>query len=210
MENGKVLHIKYINSVLSFLKENRCILLLTAFFLTGLISGTFIYKNNENIFNFVVKFSEDFVNTRTGESFIVIFLKSLLFQMIFLSFIFIMGTSVTGITFVPIAIFIRGALVGGLTGNIYSVYALNGIVFNAVIIIPTTVISIIALIIGAEHSLVFSKQVSLLTFPNSKPRNLSYAFKYLCIKFLILCIPIIVSALLDAWLSRKLIPYFLL
>ena len=97
---------------------------------------------------------------------------------------------------------------GSLMTNVYGVYALKGIVKNALAIVPTSVISVLFMIISAREAMRLSACVIKITLPNSPPRNLSPAFSAFLKRTCVLLIPIILSAVIDAWGSAKAISFF--
>lgn len=208
MSKGTILNFKKLNNSFIFLKNNWCILLLTALFIIGITAGTFLNNSKSNFSAFFDSYSNDFLKLRILKNFFEIFTDSFLTSFIFILLIFLFGTSVTGPVTVPLVVMLRGMIFGSLVGNIYSQFELKGITFNAVILIPSTLITVIFLLIAAKESMQFSLQIIDITLPNSAPKNLSFQFGRFCKRQLILVVPIIFSAILDAWLSTKLIPYF--
>lgn len=208
MQKGTVLNLKHLNSIFLFLKNNWCLITLTIMFLIGLSIGTLVSKDNSKTLDFLKLITDSFLMLRINGNFLTIFLSSVLITLIFLVLVFIFGTSVTGITFIPLIMCIRGILFGSLSTIICSDFSLKGIAFNAIVLIPPTVISVIFLIIAAGEAIRYSLLVTKITLPDTMPKNLAIPFRNYCRKFLILILPTLISALLDAWLSIKLISYF--
>lgn len=208
MNKGTVLNLKHVGVVFTFLKRNWCILLLCVLFLGGISCGTLIKDESSILSNFSSFYFKAFLNSRITGKFLNIFFDSFLLSFLFLILNFLFGTSVVGPVTIPIITFLRGELFGILAGGIYAQYELEGITFNAIILIPSTIISVISLLIAARDSMYFSLEIIDITLPQSKPKNLSFIFSKFCKKFLLLIIPILFSSLLEAWLSVKLISVF--
>lgn len=208
MHKGTVLSLKRLNVVLIFLKNNWRLLLLSFCFILGVSISTFFCRENNKIFSIAKELLQSYLLVRTEGSFLTVFTNSFLFNAAFLVTIFTMGTSVIGVSLVPIITLVRGAVVGFLVSLIYSQYALNGIAFNALILLPPTVISATALIFAARESISFSLQVIQLTFPDKMPKSLCFAFQYYCRRYLLYLFFTLISAALDGWLSISLVTYF--
>lgn len=208
MHKGKVLNLKHLNSIFVFFKNNWCLISLTIMFLIGLIIGTFISKDDSKTLDFLNWITDSFLKLRINGNLLTVFLNSLLITLIFLALVFIFGTSITGITFIPLIMCLRGVLLGSLSTIICSEFSLKGVAFNAIVLIPPTVISVIFLIIAAGESIRYSLLVAKITLPDTTPKNLALPFRNYCRKFLILILPTLISALLDAWLSTRLVSFF--
>ena len=208
MQKGTVLNLKHLNTSILFFKKNWCMLTLTLFFILGLLFGSFLFSENKDFLEFTQAISKSYLKVRFEQEFLSVLKSSILINLIFLLLIFILGSSVTGVTFVPLIFSINGIYFGSIAAYIFSQYALKGIAFNAIVLIPPTVITVIFLLLGGRQSMYFSLSLTKITLPQTAPKNLSYAFKSYCIYYIFLIIPIIISALLDAWLSKRLLPYF--
>lgn len=207
MQKGTVINLSNFKNIFSFFKSNWCLLILTFSLLFGLIFGIFTFNEDNSFSKTLLGFTESFISNRFSENYIKIFTSSFFLSFAFILGIFIFGTSVTGVTLVPILVAFRGILLGTLIGNIYFEYSLTGIAFNALIIIPPAVITIIFMLISARDAMRFSLLVIGITLPETATKNLSIKFKSYCQRFILLILPIIFAALLDAWLSTKLISF---
>lgn len=207
MQRGTVVNLKHFKIGFDFLKQNWKLILLTLCFIVGIILATFSINKTGYIFKQLNLASQNFIKLRLGKDFLKIFFKSLLINFGFLLSIFVFGSSVNGVTLVPVVIGLKGYLLGYLISYIYSMFELKGIAFCALIIIPPTVISVICLFVFSKFAMCFSLRVINVTMPNNGNKNLNLQFKQF-VKQLFLClIPIIFSAVCDGWLSVKLVPY---
>ncbi len=208
VQKGRVVNLSHLNKVFTFFRLNSYIIALSMFCISGITFGIFGTKFNEKFLVIFEKYTKSFLDLRSDNGFLHIFADSLLLNLCFLVLIFVLGTSVTGITLAPILVFLRSLLFGAVSGIIYSQYSLKGIALNALIIIPPTLVAVIFLILSAKEAMKFSLILIKQTLPETKPQNLSYNFSRYCIKNLLLLIPIILSSVLDSWLSIKLISFF--
>ena len=208
MQKGRVVNLSHLNKVFSFLHINCYIITLTVMCVSGIALGIFGTKFNDRFLDLFKSYTESYLALRSEGTFLRIFSDSLLLNFTFSLLIFIFGASVTGITLSPILVLIRSLLFGALSGVIYTDYSLKGIALNALILIPPTVVAMIFIILSAKESMKLSLVLIRQTLPETKPKNLSFDFRRFCVKNLILFIPIIISSILDGWLSIKLISFF--
>lgn len=209
MQKGRVLSIKSFG-IFEFFKNNSFLLTVTLIFTIGFFAGIFTHNNLSFLKSYSSDYITEYILLRTSESFGTIFINSMFGFLSALFIFFILGASLFGVVTVPSALFIKGLLQGGITAFLYSSYSLKGIAFNAVIIIPPTLIFLIILILASRESVRFSIKFSSLTLPKTLPINLSVDFKDYTIKYLILALSTVVCALIDAIVSSGLIKHFTL
>ena len=207
MQRGTVVNLKHFKIGFDFIKQNWKLILLTLCFIVGIILATFSTNKTGYIFKQLNLASQNFIELRLSKDFLKIFLKSFLINLGFLLAIFVLGSSVNGITLVPVVIGIKGYLLGFLISRIYSVYELKGIAFCALIVIPSSIITVICLFVFSQFAMCFSIRVINATMPNSIVKNLNFQFKQFVKLLFINLLPIIFSAVCDGWLSIKLVPY---
>ncbi len=209
MQKGRVLSIRNFG-ILEFFKKNSFLLTVTLIFTIGFFVGIFTQNNFSYLKSYSNEYITDYIFLRTSEKFGVIFINSLFGFLSSLFILFLLGASLFGVVTVPSALFIKGLLQGGITAFLYSSYSLKGIAFNAVIIIPPTLIFLIILILASRESVRFSIKFSSITLPKTLPLNLSVDFKDYTIKYLILSLSTVACAFIDAMISKGLIKHFTL
>ena len=207
MQRGTVVNLRHFKIGFDFLRQNWKLILLTLCFVVGIILATFSSDKTSYIFKQLNIASQNFIKLRLNRDFLKIFIKSFLINFGFLLTIFVLGSSVNGITLVPVVIGIKGYLMGFLISYIYSNYELKGIAFCALIIIPPSIITVICLFLFSKFAMCFSLRVINATMPNGINKNLNLQFKQFVKLLFINLLPIILSALCDGWLSIKLVPY---
>lgn len=208
MRKGTVINLGQFNSALAFLRKNWCVLLLALAFVIGLVFGSVIMKNNPTVLKWAESYTNSYLDLRNNGSFWQIFMSSFMVSFSFLLINSVLGTSVIGVSTVPLIIGLRGAVLGSLMGTVYLKLSLKGVIINALAIVPTSVVSVLVLIISAREAIRLSATVIKITLPNSPPRNLSPAFSCFLKRTAVLLIPIILSSLIDAWASAKAMSFF--
>lgn len=193
---------------LEVLGKNRLLLLLCVLFLGGVIAGSTCLGNNERLSALAENGLRQIVSERSGAAFGAVLFNSFGSSMVYLTAVCVAGTSMLGIVISPVTVIWRGFYFGLLTALLYSEYALKGVAFNAIMLIPPAVFSVIGLILGAKDSVTFSLLLAKLTLPRSAPGSLFSEFRLYCIRFAILIITALLSALTDALVSHFFIGFF--
>ncbi len=134
--------------ILTAIRENLAIVIFTLLFAFGVLLGVLFFADNKmlaeseailDLFNDIRK------NYAFSKSFFTLFI----FEFAFLFAIFLFGTSLLGLAFVPFIIFVRGAFSGLLLCGLYSNLGLTGITLNLLTLLPSTIINVLTLISGA-------------------------------------------------------------
>ena len=140
--------------------------------------------------------------------FFSVFSNTFVFNLLVMCICFTVGTSMLGVILAPLLSFLYGGLFGSLASYLCVTYQLKGIAFNAVVLIPGYIISTVAMLFAAREAVLFSYSVSSLTFIGSSHNDLPIKFKGYCLKFVIMILAAIISALVDAAFSGSLIKIF--
>lgn len=197
-----------INSKFKVLTEHSgflsLILLFIIFFSLGCV---FIFKNN-----YVLEFIKNeviyFLSTRKGGKFTAIFLNSILFIIPCTLTSFVCGTSIVGCVLSPLFLIYKSFVLGAYAGYLYATYQLEGIVFNALVFIPSALVSVFALILSIRESVSFSVILADMCIKGQKNINMITNFKYYCYKHLIILGLLLLSVLLDIGCSALFIKFF--
>ena len=177
MKKGRVLKLWHFGEMFEFFKKNNLLMILTLFFIGGFCFGIYFCSKETGLFDFSKRYIADYISNRTGYSFISVLFRSFFSSMLFIAVCFISGSSMLGIILVPFICSAKGLLLGTIAANLYIGNSLNGIAFYAVLILPSAVISVIAIILASKESIWFSLLLARLTFPSTSPKNLSFDFK---------------------------------
>lgn len=204
MKKGKVLKLNFLSKAICFTTTNKIIIILTFCFITGFLFGLFFLEEFDSFNNYVSKYSNDFINSRLNNGYMKIFFDSLFESLIHILIIFCVGTSMFGLIFIFPLIFIRGYFYSSIISYLYLSYGVKGIVINAIAVLPFSILFIIAYILCCFESFKFSLSLANQTFLNSEYRNLSISFKNYCIKYSLILILILISAVIDSVISINL------
>ena len=187
---------------------NNWVLCLTVFFIFGFSIGIFLFEKRGLFEDWANNYLLNFISARTGVKFFRIVLSSFLSSMLFLIVSFVCGTSVFGVVLSPFCVAFKGLLYGIISAMLYSEYSLKGVAFHAVVLLPPAIIAVIALVLSAKESMLFSLMLAKLTLPTAIPANLSYNFKKYCFKNFLFCLLILFSAVVDAVISTNFLSRF--
>ncbi len=207
MRRGKVLNLSRFR-LNEFLLKNGLFTVLCILFIAGIILGSVIWDNTSNLTNFSRDNFTDFLNSRSQNQFFRIFIDSFLSSLTVAAIIFISGSSMFGVVLVPSILIYEGFTYGSLSAFVYSQYALKGIAFNAVLLLPFSCILTLTLIALSVESVKFSFSLGKLTLPSTVPQNLFFSFKIYFLKFIVFSVFILLSAVIDALLSSAFISKF--
>ena len=87
-------------------------------------------------------------------------------------------------------------------------YELEGIVFNALIFMPSAITSVFALILSVKESVAFSAILAKMCIKGKKNISLFTDFKGYCYKHLVILCILIVAVILDLGCSTLFIKFF--
>lgn len=200
MRKGTVLSIKGLK-IGSFISKNNILVILVALFIAGIAIGTFSYQKLNILAEYSDTYIQRFISQRFESSFFSVVLNSFMESMLMLLILFTFGTSMLGVILAPFSLLARGVLYGGVTALLYSDYSVKGIAFNAVLVLPSAIILISALLLASRESVKFSLIIARMSLPGSSSFNLSVDFKNYCGRYLFITMLVLVSALADAVLS---------
>lgn len=200
MRKGKVLSLKNF-SFARFISRNNILSLFVVLIVAGVAVGIFTESKLKVLSDYSALYLERFILLRSGESFLSIALSSFMGSALVLLILFAAGTSILGVIFVPFLAVLRGVFYGGISALLYSEYAVKGIAFNAVLIIPSAFVFVIALLLASRESMRFSILIAKISLPGSASVNLSFDFKNYCGRYLFIVLIALASALTDAVLS---------
>lgn len=200
MQKGKVLSLKNFK-FMDFVARNNILTILVVLIAGGIAVGIFTQSKIQLISEYSADYLERFIALRSGESFVSVALSSFMGSALVLLLLFAAGTSMLGVVLVPLLTAVRGMFFGGVSALLYSQYAVKGIAFTAVLIIPSAFVFVIALLLAARESMRFSVLIAKISLPGSPSVNLAFDFKNYCGRYLFIALIVLASALVDAVLS---------
>ncbi len=192
---------------IAFLKENTVAIVLLILSVLSMLCGTLSLKN-ERIAMLAAEEFKSFVVERTNVTFFKAFLSSLIHTLKLPLVSFLCGTSVLGTVISPSVLLYAAFRYGYISGYVYSVFGLSGIVFNLFVLILPTLILLFSLLVSARECVDFSKLIASLCIRQTRPVNLYNNFHTFCVRHLVLLFPIIISALADISLFNIFEKYF--
>lgn len=200
MKKGTVLSLKKIRFS-ELAAKNNILVILVLLFVAGIIAGTFSVSHVKALSDYSEKYIEKFISVRTRASFISVTAESFVGSALTLLLTFAAGASLLGVVFVPMLFFLKGALCGGVSAFLCIEYSVKGIAFNAVLVVPATIVFVTAFILAAREAVKFSLVIAKITLPGTPALNLAVDFKNYCGRYLFICLIVLASALTDAVLS---------
>lgn len=189
------------------LENSGFITLAITFIVAFLLGCVFVFKNS-NVQDFISSEFKTFFDIRNMGSFGTKFINSTLLVLPCALLSFVCGMSVVGFAISPILLVYKAFIFGSYTGYIYEIYELEGIIFNALILIPSAVVSIFALILSVRESVNFSVNLSRFCVMGKKSNNLFFDFKSYCYKHLVILFLVIFAIILDLGCSALFIKFF--
>lgn len=187
------------NSFGNWLIEQQTVIILIALLLAGIISGSLYTANDKG--KFLTELSELIKSSYlacSDSSFLELFFHSIISNSLFFAPVFIFGTCALGAPVVFGISFLKGLGLGVLTSFIYQNYHLQGLGYNAVILIPGAVLASSALIYACKEGLNMSISVFRNLFlPSQKRKEKNITFKLYCMRFGVLFLFIILAAITD-------------
>lgn len=209
MQKGKVFNFKS-SKFYDFISANNILVILVLLFIIGLTVGTFTENRIMLLSDYSKNYIDRFVSEHTDMTFFTVAVNSFMHGMMFLLLLFIFGSSMLGIVLIPVSVAAKGILYGSITALLYSEYSVKGIAFNAVIIVPSTIIFIVAVLLAARESVKFSLIIAKMTLPKSPFVNLNFDFKNYCGRYIFITVIVLFSAVTDSFISHTFIDKFVL
>ena len=207
MRGSRVLSLNGVKAV-NFLKENGSLIFLTLIFVLGVLSGALFFEKQIAVADYAKNQFTNFLALRQEGTFFSIFFASLINLLIYFGAVFISGTSVVGNIVSPFVLLWFGFNFGTLSTHLYGGYALKGIAFSAIILIPASAIFALILVFCSREAMRFSLLLTKLFTPQGVSVSVFENFKCYCIKFLYYLVFVFLSATVDSLLSTFFIKFF--
>lgn len=193
---------EYGNGVITSLKKNRRILIMMLLFAAGMIIGALSLKKADSYLSgaFSDMFSV-YIRSKSSQSLGMNFINSLAVNAAFMLAVFVFGLCAVGLPLICILPIIRGVGIGMLSGYLYSNFALRGLGYCVFVIYPGLIPAIFALLLACSAGINSSYEM-LLSLSSAKAQRGEWSIKIYCMRFLIICILIVLAAVTDAAASR--------
>lgn len=208
MRKSVIFDLGHFNRFFNYFIKNYILIILCTLYFAGFIVGIFANQKSEEFEGRSLAELQQIISVGDSGGFFDtafdIFFKSSLTAVA----VFIVGTTAFGVVLTPIILGIKGMLYGGLAGILYCEYRLSGIAFFTLIVMPSAFILLFAYLLASIEAFTFSLMLARLTFPNSRPLNLSADFKGYCIKFFVVLLIIVFASLVNTLLCKNFLDVF--
>lgn len=190
---------RHSRDIKAFLSKNILKILLFFIIFIGVFIGAFSSKSIEtdtkSIYDFLFITN---LSARKDMSAFSVFCSCFTADFVFLLAVFLFGFSAFGVAFVPLSLAFKGFSVGLCASYIIGRYALSGIGFFIMCVLPGVVLFLITLVFLSDESVNLSLRYLRLSFlsPEREPHLNIYIKDYL-IKSLVAFVFTVASSLLD-------------
>ena len=168
-------------------------------FVCGLILGVLIIKNTTSDVNaFILKVIRNSTLAVTQSNLINIFSGTILLLFVLLFYVYVFGQCSVGIPFLAFAPLLWGTYSGIMTGGLYTLFGLKGLGYCAIVNLPCYAITATTLIRGCCIGTGYSNEIFLGMLTPDWKKQADFTLKNYSFKFLVLVVPLIMSALLKA------------
>lgn len=198
-----------LQDVLTYVLHNGRWILMLVSLLLGILSGSLFIRNSGTIsFVDLSLFFHNFTAARNSASILSIILHSFLSSMLYLFLAYCSGLFVYGIIPAVLLPFIKGLGIGAVCGYLYQVYALKGVAFSMLVVIPAAFLYSLILAIACKEALQFSASIAAFLIKGNNWVNVSLQFKKYNLRFMVLLLFTAGVSIIDGILSRVFIGVF--
>jgi len=193
---------------LKALKPHLPIIICFSVFIVGIILGSVLVGSFEPIKELFSNKLEQHIDIRLSKNITKILLDSLKDVFPLYVLVFLLGTSVVGCALSPSILLWHGFSYGSISGILYSTYALEGVMCNAIIYIPSVLFCAFGLAVLVRNAVSFSYLLSGICIKANKPINIYSNFKVYCLQGVITLLFAVSSVVFDIVMSVLFINYF--
>lgn len=195
--------------VISLLVQNKSLIFIFILFLIGILAGALVVKNaDETLTDLIGSLIDNFVLDRKAQKFWMIFWSSFFSVLPYVLLMFVFGVSPAGPVVVPSIMFVRGLGSGLISGYLYRHFAMKGIAFSTLLILPSALIISLAFILASRESFSFSILLARSVLPNSPAIRLGSDFRLYCFRYIFILVILLVAAFLDTVFSISFLRFF--
>lgn len=187
--------------------SNSQIIVLVLLFTGGLLFGAFSVKNeNSLLFEKLIPLYIRYAESKAAMSDITVFFSSMLLYSAVIILAYFTGLCAVGVPFVALIPVTTGVFTGAVSGYIYGTYMLRGLAYCGIIIFPSAVITVSAIIFASRESMIMSRNMLNLL---SQRHNQKYEdFRSYSIRFLIYLAVTAAGAVVEALMCHLFIGLF--
>ncbi|MDU7337202.1 MAG: stage II sporulation protein M [Clostridium sp.] len=171
-----------LHSMLEVVLENPLVTVLAFLLLVGTIFGALFARGADDTIlqKLDLLFVSD-VKARAVQSSGSAFVASLSSSFFFVMISFLFGMSLWGVFVLPFIPLFRGFGFGLASGYLYAAYGFQGVLFNAVVVLPGAFLSMVAILLAAKEGMLFSKSTLIQALKHEQSKALSlkaYAIQF--------------------------------
>jgi len=192
------------------MKDSWRICLLLTLFITGLIIGSFVIKNNNSLLiNQIEQIVKNSVTEKSSSSFIKNFFDFLLPNTVYLILSFTFGFCAVGIPLISLLPLIKGFGMGIIGAYIYQAFAIKGVCYCLLIFFPAQIISSAVLIYACNEGFYMASELFNALRIKQISKEKDFIRVYLT-RFVILLSFLLIASFTDSLLSSIFSGFFVL
>ncbi|WP_283607492.1 stage II sporulation protein M [Faecalispora anaeroviscerum] len=163
-----------LQSMFQVIRENPLLTVLAFLLLVGTVSGALFARGaNDSVMQKLDLMFVSDVKARAVQSSGSAFVASLGSSFFFVVICFLLGMSLWGAFVLPLVPLFRGFGFGLASGYLYAAYGFEGVLFNAVVVLPGAFLSMVAILLAAREGMLFSKEALLEALRREQSKTLS-------------------------------------
>lgn len=188
-------------SLKKIFKKHIVFILLSIFFLFGLIAGSIFIRNADisALEKLDFLFFSNF-QSRISTDLTSVFIASLASSFCFILLSFLCGLSIWGAFLIPAIPFFRGFGLGMTAGYLYAVYSWKGMLYQLSIILPGAILCMIAILLAGCVGIGFSSKIYFRArkgIGESSETNKKISIKIYLTRYIFITATALVAALID-------------
>ena len=188
---------------------NRKLFILALTYITGMLIGVLVMRGAGDLMTRSVEASfTAFVTQRQSQSFGMTLFYSLASALPFFAAAFICGVCLVGVPGAFLIPCFKGLGLGLTAGYLYAVYGMQGMAFSALLLVPFSLVSAVALLLACRESWGFSLMLFKGLLPGSSPLSLRGDFRIYCFRYLFILGILLLACILDAGMTTAFMRYF--
>ena len=180
----------------SGLKQNLVFVFLTALFILGMIYGVLLISAEGRTLEALRLFTGEYTDGLREKTLLQSFGDSFGSVFLFVLIPYLLGYSAIGQPAALLLPFFKGLGLGAFLGSLYQEYGFQGLGYSALIIVPYTLPALLGLFVACRESIRLSN-LFFSGFSSKEPGSVTRSvIKLYNIKFLVLCVIVLISAVI--------------
>ena len=199
---------KFKNGLAIILPNKKINLFVFFVIMLGIISGTiFLLALNDTdkelvvnqITNFMVNINDNNINNFNA------FKNSLVENIIFIVFIWVLGMSIIGVIFNVFVIYLKGFVLGFTLSAFFLIYQYKGLLAGLIYLIPSSIINLFVTLLVGVYSIILTIYLWRVIFVKDKSNNISRFLKKYLLVLVIGIMLITIASLCESYLLPALL-----